>query len=244
METKQDSMEGERYISRETVHLWCCAGHLVRDDPERDHREAAAQHGARCRARPEAHAHAQDLLPHRLLRGDAFALAQMPRQVGVPVLGQCQGCRFQVYLGEIENMQGSFSDVCRGRNMNFEGQNINLQDALFVDNITGSVDFFCVDKNVLAREMSGFECRKLKWKLCALSIKSPVFHILSHPSLRNLAKHLSKLSHPSLKTFVIYLPECCHSSLRTLSLISQNLAIHFWDQSHLSSRTEPSISEY
>ncbi len=26
--------------------------------------------------------------------------------------------------------------------MNFEGQNINLQDALFVDNITGSVEFY------------------------------------------------------------------------------------------------------
>jgi hypothetical protein len=57
-------------------------------------------------------------------------------------------------------MQGSFSDVFRGRNMNFEGQNINLQDALFVDNITGSVDFFAWA--IQTSEMSEFECRELK----------------------------------------------------------------------------------
>ncbi len=73
----------------------------------------------------------------------------MPRQVGISVLGQCQGCRLQVYLGEIEKMQGSFSDVCRGRNMNFEGQNINLQDALFVDNITGKKKYNKIQRSLI-----------------------------------------------------------------------------------------------
>ncbi len=39
--------------------------------------------------------------------------------------------------------------------MNFEGQNINLQDALFVDNITGSVEFyFCGQKRAGMRHVS------------------------------------------------------------------------------------------
>ena len=56
----------------------------------------------------------------------------MSRQVGATVLGQSEASCVQIYL-ELGRV-----DIFRyGENMNFEGQNINLQDALFVDNITG-----------------------------------------------------------------------------------------------------------
>ena len=86
-------------------------GDLVRDDPERDHCEAAAQPGARGRARSQEDAHAQDLLPDWLHGGDALPLAQVPRQVGIPVPGQPKRCGVQIYLGVVVAIWWCVSDM-------------------------------------------------------------------------------------------------------------------------------------
>ena len=97
---------------------------------------------------------AAGLLSHWVHRRNALPVAQMSGQAGTPSGGKSKGCDLQIYIKLDRPMGVRRNDInptqsnqylrnsFREDAMNFEGQNISLTDALFVDHITGDLETF------------------------------------------------------------------------------------------------------